>query len=479
MASEAKPEAVLLNFVAPHANACFRWPFNGGTPETELTGTASLHNIFTINAPGGFVGTYTGGVTTSWIAYLFRQPLRNLVTLQRTASTFTYNAVFTSMAGSPTAPSNTTTWVNPIVSDTAWFPIAYMSTTQSGAPHGPAITNGATSTSYLYMGSIESSPGANFIWMGLGDSITFTSSTGTGTDTLYATYLINPGSTVPEVMQPWEAGVSSATNTTLTINGTALLPGYYAFSVLGSASPWTYAVKLVVAAGDVLAHQSLPFAASHPTWMQSVRVNATSLLISNIASAIYREGPVYGALITDESDFRSYTTTTSLTTRSRYRSGSNSKGLYGWLPPVGARAMERRPAIETSGPVFVATNFYLDDGTAYEVFRVDCTSQQGSVAPALDFIATLQTSVEYTTTDQWAELEFSTVDAVNALRCLQTAARCEVFAENPLHLHDITSFVGKAASWIRAHSGVMGRALSAAFPAYSAPISAIAGAFQS
>ena len=122
--------------------------------------------------------------------------------------------------------------------------------------------------------------------------------------------------------------------------------------------------------------------------------------------------------------------------------------------------------------------FPLDDGSAYEVFRIDTTATSVGANPALDFVMTLQAALEYATTDQWAELEYSVIDSVTALRCLQTAARCEVFADNPVHLRDIVSFVGKAASWIRKNSTVFGRALSAAFPAFSVPITAVAASFQ-
>ena len=129
------------------------------------------------------------------------------------------------------------------------------------------------------------------------------------------------------------------------------------------------------------------------------------------------------------------------TSRARYHSGKNELGVYGWLPPIGPRALERRPALASSGTVVMSGTFPLDDGSAYEVFRIDTTATSVGANPALDFVMTLQTALEYATTDQWAELEYSVIDSVTALRCLQTAARCEVFADNPVHLRDIVSFL--------------------------------------
>ena len=359
------------------------------------------------SAQTAFTGTYTAGSSTAFLAYLFRFPLRNLFYLIHTTATYNYTATF--YVDGPT-PVNAVTWKNPLKSDAEWFPVAYLSSATAGAPHGHANTgNQGNGLSYLYCGTVEDQPEARYVWMGLNDYVTFTSTGGSGSETLTANLLDTPGARRTE---------------------------------------------------------SIPFAASHAGWLANVRVNATSLLLSSVATAFYKEGPVYAALITDESDFRAYSTAVSITTRARYHSGKNSLGVYGWLPPIGPRALERRPAITSAGTVVMSGTFPLDDGSGYEVFRIDTTTVSVGAEPALDFVMTLQTALEYATTDQWAELEYSVIDSVTALRCLQTAARCEVFADNPVHLRDIVSFVGKAASRVRRNSTVFGRALSAAFPAF-------------
>jgi len=467
---EGSSKTILYNMICPHSQENFRWPFNGGEPECAMTGTSALHNIFTVNAPNGFVGTYTGGSTTAWVAYLFRNALRNAVVLSRTSATFTYNATFYVAASG----TNSTTWHVPAPGDVEPLPLVYMSCATAGAPHGPPVSG----TSYLYTGALRDYPMA-FVWMGPLDVFNFSATGGTGTDVITVTYLANPGSTDPQLADlATTYSVTSAATTSFPSSG-SITAGYYAFTVKGATTtPWTYSCNLVVAAGDVLCHYSIPSAISHISLLSSARVTATSLLVSNVASELYREGPLYAALITDETDFRKLSTAPDITTRPTFKTGSNKLGIYGWLPPIGANAMLRRSIISSQGAVVTGTSFYLDDGVGYEVFRIDSTATGGSAAPALDFVATLQTAVEYVTTDPWVELEYSAIDVVDAQRALQVCTRCEPFADNPLHMSDIMSFIGRAASYIRKRSGYIGSVLATAFPAFATPITAVSSALQ-
>lgn len=460
------PGTVMMNFLAPCNAKSFRWPFNGATPETEMTACSCLHEVLTVNTGAGlFSGTYLDS-TTSWVGFLFRQPLRNLVYLVKTATGFDYTASFNN--GGTAA----TTWI-PAASQTTPFPTSYLSCVPSSGtpPHGPSDQG----TYYLYCGSLSDTPDLNFIWLGVGDVLTFTT-VGTAADVLSFVRLINPGSRDPILSKTVQTTVTTTSTTfTATASGTNMF-GYWAVSVTASATPNTYSQKLTVSPGDVLAHHSASNAATKSAWFRSIRVNSTALLVSNIASEYYKEGSMYAALISDETPFTSMRTTDSITTRARYYDGKAANGCYGWLPPIGDGSMVRRCALQSTGNIITASNFYLDDGVGYEVFRVDTAAASSSADPALDFKLTLNTAVEYSSTDQWSELEFSTVDCVTALNCLQISARADVFAENPLHMRDLVSFVGRAATFVRKHSGYLAGILSAAFPAFSSPITAIGAA---
>lgn len=452
---------VFRGFMSPIATVPFRWPFNGADVETVPTAVATLHSSTSVKYPTGFAGTY--GATGDWLVWLFRNPLRNMVVLTNITTSYVYTAQFAK-------GMNTVQVWNPAqATDNQPMPIAYLSCPTAGAPHGP-LQNGV---SPLFCGGIEAMPEANFVWVGVGDTIAITT-TGTGTpaDYVIATFLANPGSTDPLPSDSTLFHFTSLTTQSFTASTTTF--GYYSFAVATTATStptWTYALTLTVAAGDVLAHQSLPGALLHPVWFESIRINATSLLVSECASQLNAEGPLEAAFITNSASmpFYKYNSTTALASTVVTYPGNNKKGLYMWLKPSGGKALIRRNAMNVLGSTIQSSNFFLDDGCGFNV-AVLSTTATGSSYPGLDFYTTLSSSVEYASTDQWIETEYSPVLTTEALALLQAMNTASCFTENPTHLEMIRSFVGRTGSFLRKHAGTLTTALGAMFPAYAAPL---------
>lgn len=425
------------------------------------TGTATVHHDFTVTQGSGYVGTY--GDAGEQLFYLFRQPLRQAVVLVNTGSaTFDYEAVF----------SNAATTLYIAANETAPLPIAYLSCSTTGAPHGPY----AAGTSNLYTGSVRSAPEYSWIWMDKSDTLTLTTSA--GAPSLVAYQLLDFPSTDPSIDQ-----YSTTVVTGTTAVFTAPIAGYYAFASVCDGTSRTISIKLHMLAGDKMAHYSVPQPLTHSSWFTNIRANAVSLLISNRTAKQWVNGTALGAHITDPIPFYKVAKAT-IGARSRYYEGLAEKGMYAYLPVWGQRALEFENAVKlSSGANSIAvgtvidTQFPLDDDTGYCAFSL--TSVLNNSAYALDFHCVLTTALEYKTDDQYTELEFPSISTTATLDILNLMARDFPITENPMHWSDVASFIGRIGRFAASHATKIGGALSTLFPGYAMPINFVANKLQS
>ncbi len=459
---EITVKSCMYNFLAPCDAHDFRWPFedSGTVPSSVRTGAAHLKYVSQFTNSAGFAGTYTAGNKATQLFYLFRNPLRSLVLLKTVASPATYNGHFS---------NGTTSWVPTKNSANLSLPIAFF--------QASAITN-APHSEFLYSGTLLSAPELCFFWLGTNDAFSIVvSGTGTPDDFLVLSKADTPGQkgcTCSPVGSP--TAVTSLTTYTLT----ATTPGYYALSLASGSTTvtWSYAVSIVVAAGDCLAHLALPQAQTHPEYMKQVRLLSASLLCTNVASKYAKEGTSQGAVISDGSPFYLHNTPEDLQSKSDYYYGPAEKGIYTWLRP-GTGAFEYRNAMQVDSTGLVTdTNFALDDGCEYQAVLLRSDVSTGGVYP-LDYLVAVHYNVEFHTDDQWREVAYPTFDGAVAIKALQLAVRCTTFSENPLHIAQVKAFVTRVGKLIRAHSKTLGGILSGAFPEYAGIINPAAALLQS
>lgn len=460
-------KGVLQNFLSPISAKGFRWPYNGPVVEDCLTGTATLHETDSISASSGYVGTW--GDAGSYITYLFRDPLRQVVSLTRVTAAFTYTA------GTATTPY---TWAPAANLALQFITVPYLTCPTNGAPHGtPQSQSG--SLSYLYCGSTIADPEACYIWAGVGDIIRVTvAGTGTPADKYCVRRLTNPGNCSPKYDDSTGVAVTSLT----TFDYSVTKAGYHAPFITTTATTaptWTYCVSLVVAANqDVMGHRSIPQAQAHATWLVSARINANSILISNQASQLNVEGNVVAQLVTDGTPFYEHTSTKQITASARQYSGKAKNGIYAWLPPIGPDAFTRKPCFAIQDGIVIASRFPLDVQSGYIAIKFN-TVAVGSNYPGIDYMTFTSTAIEYATDDLWAETEKSQLPVNDAASLVQITGFAPCFSENPLHMRDIHAFMNRASSFLRGHSRKIGGALSALFPSFAGPISAVADYVQS
>lgn len=457
---------LLYNLISPCDAHGFRWPYEGSSSSAVAvrTGAANLHQVSSLTPSSGFAGTYTGHAGTA-LFYQFRTPLRAMVILNTLASDATYNATFTNGA---------TTWT-PAIELNLPVPIGFLSAASSAlVPHG----------SYLYTGGLDSRPDMAYVWCGYGDKITVTS-TSSGTPAAYwhAYKVKNPGAINGEdealLGTYGTTAITSATTTTvLEITDVANI-GYYGFKVDTGAVATTYSLKLIVKSGDVLSHVSVPGAQEHAIYFRSVRLLASSMLLTNVASQLNVEGSIYGGLVTDGSVFHTFNTPKVLTeSLTDYYDGPNGKGLYSWLKPT-VNAFNYRQCLWTTNGSVTNSCFSLDDGSGFQVAIIKSIGQTPTSYPALDFLLTFHYALEFHSDDPWRELEYSPYDPLDAVRVQAVACRMATFTHNPIHLAQIKQFVGKATSLLRRHSALIGNTLATMFPEFSVPLIAGGNFFQS
>jgi hypothetical protein len=188
------------------------------------------------------------------------------------------------------------------------------------------------------------------------------------------------------------------------------------------------------------------------------------------------EGSIYGAVVTDGKPFWLVTKADQLTSRRDHFTGRAQKGIYTWLRPGGKTAFDFRSCFEldTVNSAIMDTTFALDDGCSYQAISIFASGESGSAFPALDFLVGLSFCVEFKSDDPWVELEFPSMTAGEADRCLELAIRAPSFSENPLHATQIMGFITKAGRFLRKHSTVIGTALSAMFPGGASVIGPLA-----
>jgi len=444
----------MYNFLAPIDSHDFRWPFegSGSIPTSSRTGSVTLHRSNKFTSTTGFVGTYSGNQTGTQLFYIFRNPLRASVMLNRISSPSTYNILFD--YGSLTS---TTYTVNPNTDPPA--PVVYaVAQSTTNAPHGQ----------FFFPGYVKSAQGFYFFWFGANDSLVVTV---TGTSPSWALFLyrvdrpgfLNTG-TSPANVPTISTSTSPTTFTPATLGGS---PGYYAFAVGSSGSnPFTVSAQIVVAAGDVLCHSSVPDPLTHSNYFAQVRLLSSSFLLSNVASPLNQEGIVLGAVVTDGTPFYELNSADTISQRIDYYTGPMRTGIYCWLRPD-ERAFNWRDAItrDEDGRIIEAV-FDLDDGCTYNAIATNANGDTSGNFPALDYILTYAWTLEFRTDDIWRELEFPKYSQALATEALAMVLRAPSFTENPLHIRVLTNFIKNVVGGFRKHSRVLGNALAVAFPQY-------------
>lgn len=202
-----------------------------------------------------------------------------------------------------------------------------------------------------------------------------------------------------------------------------LTSGYYSFSLqdLQPANTQAAAVSFstnltieldgVAGPGIAYGQLSLPDMETNLAAVSRLRVNATSVMITNTTALVSRQGQVTGCQLDAGTDWRSFNTYESITDLHKAANMDATEGIYGFLKPsdpddftmlneftiAAGNGLGNEPNLSDAAFIILPTNDYI-----VAALSVDAPS-------AYTGYYTVAYQVEYSSNDQWRRLTAATI----------------------------------------------------------------------
>jgi len=441
--SYKKATGFAANIVNPSGSRGFRWR---DTYSSDWTAALTLHTVVPYNQSTGNAGTYSTVPAGNAYAFLFRDCLRAAVIFQanKTGATYRYDFNF----------------YDPVQ---AVGPVTYMPVlARAGEEQNVDFLNfpdhWTTNSAYFHPHGLKLYPGAangrRYVWLDTNAIISFTQSNA-DTGASISAFIWN-GQSSSEVV-----GVTFATGTTQTI--TAAQPGYYAYTYnVGTYNSLMQLSGFITGSGDSFGHQAVPYADNHLADLIRVRVLAASILCSNSASALNREGMVYCAQYqTTKAWYQNLSQQSLATARSSYV-GPLEKGCYSYLKPSSSLDFEFFGNVTTSGLLVTSSCFDLGNTKEYLVVS-PTTAEVGSVYPGLDLFLTYAWAIEFVTEDQFYEAELPMCRITEVQTAMEEIAAMPQFYENITHLVALGAMLARGAAFLARNAASFGNIIQNAY----------------
>jgi len=465
-----------------------------------LSNPFELSNV-DFSAPNGNDGGVAFMKDGVYIAGVSRDPLRHSVAAFRHAGTqrdyvARFNIPTRTSPGGPITSWTANSKVMEIVGDLDAYPIRPTSLTlNSGGSEEGELLFGAEDADhavrYLWVNG-HSNAGAQlvFSFWTTPDMTTPVDASGTGNHILFINegkeLLFNPNIITGGITESFFRMGNVASLLSLTRPATAT---------------WTYPIYMSLtynSNSDGLRYDPIPGLSTHLADVTSVRVLGTSLMFSPVSAALTAGGTIYRyqseerkslaevlTLTTTQGTLPATTPFDSVMKANGLRKINGSKGSYTWHLPMGEDSLDfQYPVIFNDGAapmvgqlkpaeVFdTVARLHPPGGWALMQWEGAVTIGGSASWPNLNFLQTVQVSLNFETTNTWYHVEFSkdTVPPIELAAALKPIPR---LVENPLHWSDITSWINNNAGKIVAAGKALGGALVGAvapefMPAYTA-----------
>lgn len=419
------------------------------------TAVTSLHEFQTYKVSSVGVN-YPEVELGSMAIALFRDPLRHMIkyVANPNRADMYYEAKFAKVDLDITGA--VAEWITPL-----WFFSTALQGSADFCPHGPV----------LYLGKHTEKPQARFVWMDVGTEL-----------------IVNM--TEPQVgdyIMPYEAVDQNQVTDLTAITALSVTQfhfvaphaGYFAleyhpFSAHVTRKISSMSYESVVGFGDCWGHTALPGVGDHLTHLKKIRVDAASILISPTASLLNNSGTIHAIYSTETVNWKNYLNKEMTAQQSGqmdylYSRKSYKDGMYGFVKPSGAEDLAWRMEIsrDTSSEVN-DIYYYLNSNAGHLLFWID-TSSTGDVAAGAMVELTTFTNLEWVPLGQaWMEVHLppasftslATQEAFDVIKYMPT------FYENPMHLSDIRSGIGKAARFAYGNRKAISGLLASLFPQF-------------
>lgn len=435
------------------------------------TSLVDLHVIVPVSTTT-YVGNYIDFPAGVSYQALFRCPLRSMVYLLPNVSNFVYTGQFRGTGGYYLAEN-----IDGANSGLETpLPVLYFSHTSGPTPHGAV----------LFCGSHNDKGG--YVWMDAGNTSSLSvnlSSSVAGIVVGIRVYKFQPNGDLD--FQYTNVNCALANTPYVTVYNGASLPkgGYMRITYLlsGTANITISTRVYTTAKTDVFAHISPQNALAHLPQLAQARVNATSLLLSNGAAAMYNDGFIQGVNMNSGTPWETIVGDADLSGLAadvNYFSGVFKKGAYTFLKPSDSEDLDFYPYVTLdSGQQSVTSVSFPLLRSRYALFRVQ-SNPYGVPAtyPGLEYILNQSMVVEFQTNDMWFDAEIPQESCLEVDRARDILRKIPHFYENSSHLAALANAARNAGGFLRKHAGKIGLALSALFPKFSPVFRLLAGALR-
>lgn len=311
---------------------------------------------------------------------------------------------------------------------TTYQPSSYMNIL--GWTSGPQIHD-----LVLYPGRVKGDP-ANYFYVRGGDTVVVTNNnSGSGTIN------VNPMSWWDEETTDW--GVQNLAGIGGNYTYTAPSDGYVKFLFAAGSINGLVNVRVQInykfLQGWCFGHHAIPGLPQNSQNIQSLKVVSASVMYTNTASPLNREGKIAGLQIAAGEWFANYFGYSNISQVIKSDARSIENGLYGYLrttQPADFDFQEYDIPTTSNGSSNAFFNLQRNNDAL-----IVCANVSNSFVAGQDGYYTVAYGVEYVTTDTWIQMEKPKVHPDRVMEAVYWANEFPQWHENPFHLSDIWSWI--------------------------------------
>jgi len=235
-----------------------------------------------------------------------------------------------------------------------------------------------------------------------------------------------------------------------TFNYVATATGYYSFTINYSQGGAAFMLPLLpgnflISAGGsgstqtCWAQVSLPFYTESYEFIDAVRITGVSLMYTNTASPLNRQGQITGLLVPKGTQWLQYTSFAQVAQDKKSVTRDIVEGAYGFLKPTSVDDFNMR-VYELPGDTVSNT----DEDLVFQLYPESdylCLIANVNIDAGQSAYMTMAASVEYTTLNQWISVKQGVLSDIEIKEALEVFSHIPQWHTNDLHWDDIWSWV--------------------------------------
>lgn len=194
-------------------------------------------------------------------------------------------------------------------------------------------------------------------------------------------------------------------------------------------------------ASSIFAQLPLPGIDQHLESIEGYRIPAVSLMLTNTASPLNRQGQVVGLQCPKRTHWYDFTEYEDITSNSKSTTLNIVNGMYGFLKPTSASDLDTDVCVYANNETENDVVYDLLPKSDYLTIQADITladGRQGYFTPCHH--------IEFTTLSQWFEQRDQGVDPNDLESALRIVGKMPQWHENDLHFSDIWNGIKSFAS---------------------------------